>query len=751
MQSRVVLALLPLFLLTLAGLQAAPVILVDHGDDWRYRKGTNEPQVGWQTLTDAELDATWLTGGGGFGYGDGDDVTVLGDMQNNYTTVYIRRTFTIAAPIDAGLLVKLMVDWDDAYVAYLDGAEVGRDRAPGAIGDPVPYDAEGTSDHAASVEGGAVAILTLGEGASLLPPGDHVLALIGINGDPPSSDLSLIADLILEEDITEDVTWALADSPIQITSSYTVPVGATLTIEPGVEVRFNSGTSLTVNGRLLAEGTASDRILFAGNGGASWSGIRFRNTPEDNRVTYADIDRAASADPIDVGDSRLLVDHVTFVNTTRTIIELANATAIIRNSVFPTIINNETIHGNGMPANGYVIIESNYFGSTTGYSDIIDFSGGQRPGPILQIYHNTFNGGSDDVLDLDGTDAHIEGNVFMNIHQDGARDSGSYAIATDAGTDVTVVRNLFYDVDHAMLLKNGATAVFHNNTVVLTRTNAVSEYPAAVVSFGEPLRNVRGGGGADLDGNIFWNIDRDLHFLFFTNGVMTLSVNHSILSGTNHPGMGNLSADPLFANLAGITPETIHQDLALLPGSPALGTGPNGLDMGGLVPGGASISGEPDSPTTNTSATLVIGGPGMVSYRYSLNGGAYGPETNLGVPIQLDGLAPGDYSVEVIGRNSAGVWQDMAEATVSRAWTVEAEGEVTLSQVSYDAGTMTFAFEFGGVAGSSYTVQFTDSLTPPDWQRLQDINAITTGPVLIQDAVADVPVRFYRVVSPALP
>ena len=32
------------------------------------------------------------------GYGDGDDATELSDMEDNYTTVYIRRTFTLANP-----------------------------------------------------------------------------------------------------------------------------------------------------------------------------------------------------------------------------------------------------------------------------------------------------------------------------------------------------------------------------------------------------------------------------------------------------------------------------------------------------------------------------------------------------------------------------------------------------------------------------------------------------------------------------
>ena len=77
----------------LASAQAADVPLVSHGEVWRYRKGkVNAPQASWKTAADATLDATWLTGKGGFGFADNANETslcqtILGDMHNSYTTV----------------------------------------------------------------------------------------------------------------------------------------------------------------------------------------------------------------------------------------------------------------------------------------------------------------------------------------------------------------------------------------------------------------------------------------------------------------------------------------------------------------------------------------------------------------------------------------------------------------------------------------------------------------------------------------
>ena len=84
-----------------SGACAATTPLVSHGEVWRYHLGTNAPQSGWTSLADASLDATWATGNGGFGYADGGGqetnncLTLLSDMKNRYTTVYIRKEFTV--------------------------------------------------------------------------------------------------------------------------------------------------------------------------------------------------------------------------------------------------------------------------------------------------------------------------------------------------------------------------------------------------------------------------------------------------------------------------------------------------------------------------------------------------------------------------------------------------------------------------------------------------------------------------------
>ena len=459
--------------------------------------------------------------------------------------------------------------------------------------------------------------------------------------------------------VIADMTLTAAAGPFFVSNVITVPRQTTLRIESSSTVFIGPNAGLLIEGRLLVEGNEFDRVRLTRlpEQTVGWNGIRFNNSLEANRLKFCDIEFSnAGAQTIRLDHSLVLIDHTTWSGTTRTIIEMIQSSMTIRNSVFPDLLNSETIHGVGMPDEGHVIIENNLFGSTTGYSDIIDFSGGKRPGPIIQILNNVFRGGSDDGLDLDGTDAHIEGNVFSHFHKNNDGSSTSSAIATDVGSEITVVRNVFFDNDHAILLKGGASLSAHNNTIVGSTI--------AAINFGEHERGVLFGRRAHLDGDLLWNNAQSFKNFTPAESGIDLKVKRSILpESTAWPRSGNLIMDPRFIREI--------QDFRLRPGSPAVGVRPNGLDMGAFVPPGISISGERDSITSANTATLHVGGPGMTHYRFRVNESRYSDERSVGDPIQLSQLSDGGYQVFAIGKNSAGVWQDESERSASRPWTVD--------------------------------------------------------------------------------
>ena len=87
-------------------------------------------------------------------------------------------------------------------------------------------------------------------------------------------------ETVVDTDITANQTWTQANSPYRVTANVQVLAGVTLTVEPGVEVRFEEAKGLTVEGTLTAVGTASRPITFTGTleQPGWWTNIRIRGT-----------------------------------------------------------------------------------------------------------------------------------------------------------------------------------------------------------------------------------------------------------------------------------------------------------------------------------------------------------------------------------------------------------------------------------------------------------------------------------------
>ncbi|MBN2137926.1 MAG: lamin tail domain-containing protein, partial [Sedimentisphaerales bacterium] len=104
-----------------------------------------------------------------------------------------------------------------------------------------------------------------------------------------------------------------------------------------------------------------------------------------------------------------------------------------------------------------------------------------------------------------------------------------------------------------------------------------------------------------------------------------------------------------------------------------------------MVPAGAAISGEPYAVTYKTNATLTVGGPGIVSYKYSLNSptGPWSAERTVDMPVVLTGLSNGaSYTLYAIGKNSAAVWQSADSPAVSRTWTIDtSHSELLINEI----------------------------------------------------------------------
>ena len=96
---------------------------------WRYMSLAPGPSGVW--FAPGYNDATWPSGTGALGYGQGTESTVIPfgpDPNNKPYTAYFRSTFT--HPGGEFSSVSLRFKADDGAVVYLNGVEVARDNLP---------------------------------------------------------------------------------------------------------------------------------------------------------------------------------------------------------------------------------------------------------------------------------------------------------------------------------------------------------------------------------------------------------------------------------------------------------------------------------------------------------------------------------------------------------------------------------------------------------------------------------------------
>ncbi|MCH2582620.1 MAG: lamin tail domain-containing protein, partial [Planctomycetes bacterium] len=169
------------------------IALVARGAEFSFFRGTEAPPENWNGL-DFD-DEAWDSGPAGFGYGDEDDATVLEDMEGNYQSVFIRRRFEVTN-LALAQQVILSVDYDDGFVAYLNGEEIAR-----ANMDATEFNSPTIVNH----EAGVAEEFPV-ENVGLLREGENILAVQGNNTGLESSDFSLspFLDIIEREEGEEE-------------------------------------------------------------------------------------------------------------------------------------------------------------------------------------------------------------------------------------------------------------------------------------------------------------------------------------------------------------------------------------------------------------------------------------------------------------------------------------------------------------------------------------------------------------------
>jgi len=119
-----------------------PETLIADGEEWMYFKGITEPSPGneWRQIVFAETG--WNPATLAIGYSNEQNElefieTVLDDMKGGYTTVYLRKEFTVADP-ESVTALELLTQYDDGVNVWINGTYTG--LGLNTRGENRPYD-----------------------------------------------------------------------------------------------------------------------------------------------------------------------------------------------------------------------------------------------------------------------------------------------------------------------------------------------------------------------------------------------------------------------------------------------------------------------------------------------------------------------------------------------------------------------------------------------------------------------------------
>ena len=98
-------------------------ILIPKNSDWQYLAGEHPRGLDW-TRPEFTL-AKWQRGTAGLGFGDGAVRTELPVVRGGPASIYMRKEFTVPQA-DKVTELGLIIDYKDAFIAYINGREVAR-------------------------------------------------------------------------------------------------------------------------------------------------------------------------------------------------------------------------------------------------------------------------------------------------------------------------------------------------------------------------------------------------------------------------------------------------------------------------------------------------------------------------------------------------------------------------------------------------------------------------------------------------
>ena len=244
----------------------------------------------------------------------------------------------------------------------------------------------------------------------------------------------------VEGEIKTNTVWTLVDSPFVLSKDVTVPNGITLTIEPGVEVRFGGNFSLIVNGKLVAVGTQEKPIKFTSNKitpeAGDWGTILISGTSQPSSLKHCLIEYGTNG--ITLLDGSALVENTLIANNGASGIRIeGNSQATIQNNIIKSNGDGITLTGN--LASSTITIKQNQISFNTHSGILLE---AEAYGNTL-IRNNTISDNQHGFYVSTDTNTFITRNYILNneigiFYAEGTRHEAHFNDIRDNGLGIDV-------------------------------------------------------------------------------------------------------------------------------------------------------------------------------------------------------------------------------------------------------------------------------------------------------------------------
>jgi len=570
-------------------------LFIERENDWKYSDTGTDLGALWKNSDFS--DAAWKSGQAELGYGDGGENTVISygtSTSNRYITSYFRKNFILNKK-DKFSGLTLLLKCDDGAVVYLNGNEIQRYNMPAGA---IAYNTKATAAISGSDESD---FHTFTVGSDYLVNGNNILAVevhqSAANSSDVSFDLELSATMtgggdylstakelvlnpqstvnvsaifesngksILPAEISTVMTLSKANSPYLVPENVTITSTGKLIIEPGVEIWMSDGVSIFSEGPVSAKGTSLEPIIFKSNPESAlkkWGLIHIKNANDTIWFKNVFIENASEGpNPVRdiaalaIENSTVMLDSLTITNVYKNPLNVYNCQTKLTNSIFHSefagcdVIN--------IKKGKIAMYNCEFIGNKGVDTDALDFGDmAEISSSVRNCYFHDFDGFNADAVDLGdhAKNVVVDSIICYNINDKGV------SIGQRSSTKIT--NSIFINCGMGAGMKDSSSVVIDHCTYY-GNYFALANY-----------QKHAGDAGSNL---VVTNsiLSNSYELGYFNDEFSKIDISNTSDDTEKLPdGKNNVVGNPLFA-------DPVQYDFSLLAGSPLIGSGTFGKNLG---------------------------------------------------------------------------------------------------------------------------------------------------------------------------